>query len=361
MRNAEAVRLFVERATETLPSFSLDLGNVAAITEICWRLDGIPLALELAAGASQCALVQEIAQGLGDRFRLLTGGRRTAVPRQRTLQGLIDWSWELLSETDRALLRRLSIFAGGWTLDAASAVTFVAIGASRADGTDSASKSSGTGDAHLATLDGLGRLVDRRSSSPTIGPTRYRMLETIRQYARDQLVISEEVAELGAAHLAYFRALALEAGPALHGRDMIAWLDRLDAESDNLRSALDWAFESDPEAALDLCLSLADYWSTRSNGSEGLDWLRRAVEIARAIGHDTISPFWRNDSIRAARTLAAAAVTHSLWGGAGPAFDWAQEGLALARQSGDPVAESAALSSVALRRSSPDGIGRRAS
>ena len=147
VRNAEAVHLFVERATETLPSFSLDLGNVAAVAEICWRLDGIPLALELAAARVNVLSVQEIAQGLGDRFRLLTGGRRTAVPRQRTLQGLIDWSWELLSETDRALLRRLSIFAGGWTLDAASAVTFVAIGASRATGTASASNSSGTGDA----------------------------------------------------------------------------------------------------------------------------------------------------------------------------------------------------------------------
>ena len=214
----------------------------------------------------------------------------------------------------------------------------------------------------LDALDGLGRLVDR---SLVVAdhqvPTRYRMLETIRQYARDQLVISEEVAELGAAHLAFFRALALEAGPALHGRDMIAWLDRLDAESDNLRSALDWAFESDPEAALDLCLSLADYWSTRSNGSEGLDWLRRAVEIARAIGHDTTSPSWRDDSIRAARTLAAAAVTHSLWAEPG-------------RRSTGPRKLSRSLDNRAtrspralpcrplpLRRSSPDGIGRRAS
>jgi tetratricopeptide (TPR) repeat protein len=178
--------------------------------------------------------------------------------------------------------------------------------------------------------------------------TRYRMLETIRQYARDRLVISDEVADLAAAHLAYFRKLALEAGPALHGRDMISWLDRLDAESDNLRSALDWAFEADPEAALELCVSLVDYWTTRSVGSESIDWLERAVHVARVTVSDTASPSFRKRSILAARTLAAAAVTSSLWASGEPAFGWAEEALAIARQTGDPGAVSYALSSVAL-------------
>ena len=341
---AEAVRLFVERAVETLPSFTLDAANVSAVIEICRRLDGIPLALELAAARVNVLSVQEIAQGLGDRFRLLTGGRRTAVPRQQTLQALIDWSWDLLSDADRRLLRRLSIFAGGWTLEAAAAVTSEGI----AEG-DAAHPNAAAGDARLDTLDGLSRLVDR--SLVVVlheAGTRYGMLETIRQYARNQLVLSDEVADLAAAHLAYFRKLALEAGPALHGRDMVAWLDRLDTESDNLRSALDWAFEADKEAALELCVSLVDYWTTRSVGSESIDWLERAVDVARVSAADTASPSWRSRSILAARTLAAAAVTSALWASGEPAFRWAEEGLAIARQTGDPRALSNALSSVAL-------------
>jgi tetratricopeptide (TPR) repeat protein len=336
--------LFVERAAATLPSFSLDPTNVAAVVEICRRLDGIPLALELAAARVNVLSVQEIAQGLGDRFRLLTGGRRTAVPRQQTLQALIDWSWDLLSEPDRRLLRRLSVFAGGWTLAAATAVTsegILAGGAAPANASD--------GNARLATLDGLSRLVDR--SLVVVdheGPTRYRMLETIRQYARDQLVRSGEVAELGAAHLAFFRELALTAEPALRGRDMIPWLDRLDVESDNLRSALDWAFEADPGAALQLCLSLTNYWATRSVGSESVEWLGRAVAVARTMALDTTSPSSRERSILAARALAAAAVTWSLWVSGGPALGWAEEALAVARQTSDPLALSSALSAVAM-------------
>ena len=344
LTNVEAVRLFVERAAETLPSFSLDSANLASVVEICRRLDGIPLALELAAARVNVLSVQEIAQGLGDRFRLLTGGRRTAVPRQQTLQSLIDWSWDLLSEPDRRLLRRLSVFVGGWTLEAASVVASESTPAGNAGTPDSAAR-----DVRLATLDGLSRLVDR--SLVVVDHekgTRYRMLETIRQYARDRLVGSDEVAETAAAHLAYFRKLALEAGPALRGREMIPWLDRLDAESDNLRSALDWAFEADPEAALELCVSLVDYWTTRSVGSEGLDWLERAVDVARLTALDTTSPSSRARSILAARTLAAAAVTSALWASGASAFGWAQEALAIARGTGDPRALSNALSSVAL-------------
>jgi len=341
---AEAVRLFVDRAAATLPSFSLDPTNVTVVVEICRRLDGLPLALELAAARVNVLSVEEIAQGLGDRFRLLTGGRRTAVPRQQTLQALIDWSWDLLSEPDRQLLRRLSVFAGGWTLAAASAVTSdpVPVGGLP-------SVSTGDGDARLDTLDGLSRLVDR--SLVVVdheGSTRYRMLETIRQYARDQLVRSGEVAELRVAHLAFFRNLALTAEPALHGRRMIEWLDHLDAESDNLRSALDWAFEADPGAALELGVALMVYWASRSIGSESVEWLGRAVDVARTTSQDTTSPLSRERSILAARALAAAAVTWSLWKGGGQAFVWAEEAVAIARQTADPGALSTALSSMVM-------------
>jgi tetratricopeptide (TPR) repeat protein len=207
----------------------------------------------------------------------------------------------------------------------------------------------GDGAARLDTLDGLSRLVDR--SLVVVdhdGATRYRMLETIRQYARDQLVKSGEVAELGAAHLAFFRGIALEGGPALHGRDMIPWLDRLDAESDNLRSALDWAFEADPRAALELCVSLAEYWRIRSIGSEGIEWLGRAVDIARIVAQDASSPRSHEELIMVARVLAAASTSWALWTNWEPAFTWAEEALAVARRTGDPRALSAALASLAL-------------
>ena len=166
------------------------------------------------------------------------------MPRQRTLQALIDWSWDLLDDEDRRLLRRLSVFAGGWTLDAATAVTFGGTTTTAAAGV-----ARGVG-ARFATLDGLGRLVDRSLVVVDhAGATRYRMLETIRQYAADQLAASGETVALRDRHLAVFRRLALDAGLGLEGPEMPAWLERLDAEIDNFRTAIDWAFETDPQPA----------------------------------------------------------------------------------------------------------------
>ncbi len=192
----EAVKLFVERATAVQPTFALTGANVTPIGEICRRLDGIPLAIELAAGRVSAMSPEEIAVGLGDRFRLLTGGRRTAVPRQQTLHALIDWSWDLLGEPDRRLLRRLAVFAGGWTAPAAAQVT-------------------SDGDPVLMdTIDGLTRLVDRSLVIADRGAvTRYRMLETIRQYARERLIASGEASATADRHLAHFAALAASASP----------------------------------------------------------------------------------------------------------------------------------------------------
>ena len=311
-----------------------------AVVEICRRLDGIPLALELAAARVNVLSVQEIAERLGDRFRLLTGGRRTAVPRQQTLQALIDWSWDLLDKSDQRLLRRLSVFAGGWTLDAAPPST----APSAADETPRTPGREGTSTPSTASA----ASSTGPSWSPSSGQaTRYRMLETIRQYARDRLVRSAEV-DQSRPPTSACSAITDASGPGLDGPDMIQWLARLDAESDNLRAALDWAFEADPRAALELCVSLADYWSTRSIGSESLDWLARAVEVARIIAQEPASPSSRERSILAARALAAAAVTRSLWGPGKPRLDWAEEALAVARGTGDPRALSAALVSVAL-------------
>jgi len=330
---SEAVSLFVERATTTLPSFRLDASNAASVVEICRRLDGIPLALELAAARANVLSAAEIAQGLGDRFRLLTGGRRTAVPRQQTLQALIDWSWDLLTEADQQLLSRLSTFTGGWTLEAATGVA--------GDQADPAAPPPGV--ARLETLDGLGRLVDRSLLVVTHAETtRYGMLETIRQYANDRLVASGEAADRRTRHLAWFRRLAAEAHKGIAGPDMVAWLGRIQADLDNLRTALDWAYETDVPVALELFAGLGAYWRSRGIGSEGVDRMREAIEVLRR---------WRSEPSpmpEAERTLLGARVMvaafnmsgYTGWSAVGSLGD---ETIALARASGDRAAMIDAL------------------
>jgi predicted ATPase/class 3 adenylate cyclase len=344
---SEAVRLFVDRATATVPSFVLDPGAIPSVVDICQRLDGIPLAIELAAARVNVLSVEEIAQGLGDRFRLLTGGRRTAVPRQQTLQALIDWSWDLLDESDQRLLRRLSVFAGHWTLEAATQVTMDA----RAEGeAESADLPTVTADARLATLDGLSRLADRSMIVvERAETTRYRMLETIRQYARDRLVGADEASALQTRHLAHYAAIAGEAAAALRGPDEAAWLRRLDPEVDNLRAALDWAFESDPDAALSMSRAMLEYWRSRSVGAEALDWVHRAVRLAGSLPEPPPDARLERE-ILVARTLAAAALASATWGDPVAARGWADRAVALARSSGDAVVLLDALNAQSLAR-----------
>ena len=342
---SEAVSLFVDRARATLPAFVLDRSNVGAVVEICRRLDGIPLALELAAARVNVLSADEIAQGLSDRFRLLTGGRRMAVPRQRTLQALIDWSWDLLEDDDRRLLRRLAVFAGGWTLDCATSVTVDLPAENGSDGTGR-----NDGSARLATLDGLGRLVDRSLVVVDhTGATRYRMLETIRQYAADQLAASGETVLLRDRHLAVFLRLARDAGQGLEGPELPAWMERLDAEIDNLRTALDWADGANPDEALEMCVALTRYWESRAMGSEGLDRLRHAVERVRALPEPAAAPVARERAILVARGLTGASVVAESIGHA-KAASLAQEALGLARQSGDPAAIADAIAILAITR-----------
>jgi predicted ATPase/class 3 adenylate cyclase len=336
---SEAVRLFVERAAATLPTFSLDRSNVRAVVEICRRLDGIPLALELAAARVNVLSADEIAQGLGDRFRLLTGGRRTAVPRQRTLQALIDWSWDLLDDDDRRLLRRLSVFAGGWTLDAAAAVAFEE---ATVDGTLVSGGSSAS--ARFAAIDGLGRLADRSLVAVDHeGSTRYRMLETIRQYAADKLATSGEAVALRDRHLGVLLGLARDAEHGLDGPESSAWLHRLDAEVDNVRSALDWALETRPEAGLEICVALTRYWSSRTMGSEGYDRFMQAVDRVRALPEAESAEAARARSSLIARGLAGAAMLASMGGRFEETVALGDEALAAARGSGDPAALADAL------------------
>ncbi|HQY25321.1 MAG TPA: tetratricopeptide repeat protein, partial [Thermoflexales bacterium] len=318
---SEAVQLFVERAMAAQPRFSLNEQNAGAVGEICRRLDGIPLAIELAAARIRLFAPEQIASRLNDRFKLLTGGSRTALPRQQTLRALIDWSYDLLPESEKALLRRVSVFAGGWTFEAAEAVC---------DSDD--------------LLDALGRLVDKSLVAVDDGAsdTRYRLLETVRQYAREKLFDAGETEDARARHLAYFARLAGEVGPKLVTGEAVVRLDQLEAEQDNLRAALEWAVDRDPSAALSMVHPLQPFWMQRASTVEGLAWADAALRAAEAAP----APDGRASRERQAalaRVLAAkSALMFSLGDNAG-ARDVAIAGADLARALGDTEALTLAL------------------
>jgi predicted ATPase len=258
----EAVRLFLDRALAVQPSFKLTHHNASAVAQVCKRLDGMPLAIELAAARVKGLSVEQIAQRLDDRFRLLTGGSRTALPRHQTLRALIDWSYELLSVSERMLLRRLSVFAGGWTSEAAEAVC--------------AADSVTTGE----ILDLLLRLVDKSLvlAEAEGSEARYRMLETIRQYALDKLLESGEAENTRARHLKFFLGFAERVEPKLRGPEQLYWLDQIEMEHDNLRTALEWSLGGhDAEAGLRMAGALPRFWEIRGYSSEGQRWVEEAL------------------------------------------------------------------------------------
>jgi predicted ATPase/class 3 adenylate cyclase len=341
---AEAVRLFAERASAVLPSFQLTPDNAEAVVEICRRLDGIPLAIELAAARVGVLSVGELVQRLDDRFRLLTGGRRTAVPRQQTLQALIDWSWDLLDDGDRRLLRRVAVFAGGWTLDAATAVC--------------TAPDEGAPDS-IATLDALERLAERSMIVVDHGEaTRYRLLETIRQYARDRLIESGEADDLRARHLAWCLDLSRGADTGLSGPELVGWLRRLDAEADNIRAAIEWGLDADPEAAARLCVAIWLHWRLRSWGLEGWATLNEAARRLRALPPATDPAHERERKVLLSRLLTEAAFTEAAWASADKT-EVAIEAVALAREAGDEralAAATAGLWTAKFLRGEPDGL-----
>jgi predicted ATPase len=263
---SEAARLFVERA-QAMAALQLTDDTAPMVAEICRRLDGIPLAIELAAARVSVLSVDQINARLKDRFRLLTTGGRTAVARQRTLEAAVGWSYDLLTEPEKRVLCRLSVFAGGWTLAAAEAV------------------GSGDGIDEHEVLDLLGRLVDK--SLVTVDDAsgsehRYRLLETIRQYARDRQIESGEIEAVNARHFDYFLTLARRAEPELTRRDQARWLNRLQIEHDNIRSALDWASSVAARArdALQMGASLWWFWVKRGHFHEGQRRLESVLAAA---------------------------------------------------------------------------------
>jgi predicted ATPase/DNA-binding SARP family transcriptional activator len=320
----ECVHLFVDRAATAYPGFRLTARNAPAIVQICRRLDGIPLALELAAARIRVFPPEQIAARLSDRFRLLTGGSRTALPRHQTLLALLDWSYQLLSEAERALLRRLSVFAGGWTWEAAQAVC------SDRPGEE--------------VLDPLVRLVDKSmvvvDEPLEAAEGRYRLLETIRQYAREKLLEAGEAEAVRERHLEYFLRFAETAEPKVRGAEQVAWLEHVESEHDNLRTALAWSLERDQsDRALQLAGALWYFWVLRGYLSESAKWLEDALALAEREQHKQLAagtgappPVER---AHRARALCAVGLSHLATMNPKRARTKAEEGLRLWREVGD--------------------------
>jgi predicted ATPase/class 3 adenylate cyclase len=290
--DAESVRLFAERAEAVAPGFRVTDDNAAAVAEICRRLDGIPLAIELAAARVRVLSPAEIARRLDDRFALLTAGGRTALPRQQTLRALIDWSHQLLGGHERILFRRLAVFSGGFGLTAAEAVC-----------------SSAGGEA-LDVLDLISQLVGKSllvAGDDGQGGTRYRMLDTLRAFAREQLVAFGEEAALRSAHLGWCRSLCLEAEPELIGAHQREWFDRLAVEHDNLRAAIAWGLEASPREALEIVKALFWFWQARGHQGEGRAWTDAALAHPSAAAADAL----RQGALLAAGSLAWVAGEHA--------------------------------------------------
>ncbi|GAB4474576.1 MAG: hypothetical protein OHK0044_19390 [Burkholderiaceae bacterium] len=364
LAHSDAVRLFVDRAGAAQPAFRLTADNARTVAAICHQLDGIPLALELAAARTRALSVDAIAARLHERFKLLVTGDRTVLPRQRTLRALIDWSYDLLAAPERTLFQRLSVFVGGWTLEAAEAV-----GAG--------------GDIEAAdVLDLLARLVEKSLVIADIEGGRYRMLETVRQYALEALRQAGDEEATRERHLERCVLLAEQAFPELAGPQQGLWLQRLDADRDNLLAAIAWAGSADARAwsGLRLVYALRPYWINRGLLTLGhqvslaaLGWLAlrsRTIERCRALfgagqlcffgGRDAEARAYLSESLEIARALGRSDVVARVLqplgmaclgeGDLEAARTCLEEALALAREQNDLRELAGALNSVAMLR-----------
>jgi predicted ATPase/DNA-binding SARP family transcriptional activator len=325
---AGAVQLFVQRASDVLPSFTLTDANTESVVEICRRLDGLPLAIELAAARVRLLPPEQLVGRLDSVFKLLATSSQLALPRHRTLRALIDWSYDLLSPEERLLFARLAVFSGGFTLEAAEGVV-------GCDGLEA-------GD----VLDLLAALVDKSlvRMREWHGEARYALLETVRQYAHERLASSAAEGEakdgmerLRLRHARYFAAVAECAAVQLHGPRQCEWLDRLDADHDNLRAALAWSEAAeDAELALRLCTALRDYWRSRGHLSEARRWIEEALLLPG-----------QPPALRA-RALVCAAAVGRMQGEHGAFRERLTESEALARRIGDRQALADALTQLGV-------------
>lgn len=332
----EAARLFVERAAALKPTFELTEQNAPSVARVCYRLDGIPLALELAAARSKVLSVEQIADRLDDCFGLLSAGGRTAMPRHRTLRATMDWSYELLSREERALFRRLSVFADGFSLEAAEAVC------------------AGDDVERDGVLDLLSHLVDKSlvTAREEDGEARYRMLETIRQYGQEKLEDAGEAEQVRERHAGYYLALAEEAGPELKGERQVAWLERLEREHGNLRAAMRWLLERGEAAeAARLGWALWLFWGIRAHFAEERRWMERALST----GGGAMPASAR------ARALFVAGMMANYQGDHRSAEPLLEECIGLFRGLGDKLGTAYALSNAGFAASGRGRYGRAVS
>jgi len=263
----EAVKLFIDRATSAVPNFKVTNETAPSLAQVCQRLDGIPLAIELAAAKIRVLSLEQIAKRLDDRFRLLTGGRRTALERHQTLRAAVDWSYNLLPPEEQTLFRRLSVFVGGWTLEAAESVC------------GNESSPGVVGDEDVLNL--LEQLINKSLviTEEEQRESRYRMLETMRQYASEKLVESGESDQLHSQHLRFFMELAETAEPHLRRAEQLEWLSLLDTEHENLRTALNWSLDIPLSlSGLRLASAMGPYWEVREHWRDGIKWLQALLQ-----------------------------------------------------------------------------------
>jgi len=325
LSQVEAVALFLQRAKATRPDFQLTATNARTIAEICAHLDGLPLAIELAAARIKLLSPQALLGRLDQRLQVLTSGARDVPSRHQTLRHTITWSYELLNAQEQHLFRRLAVFVGGCTLEAIEAV------------------STGVGDTDADVLEGIASLLDKsllqRAKLDGEEP-RFAMLETIREYGLGMLASSEEAQASRQAHAVYYLALAEQAEPELLGPQQLTWFERLEREYDNLRAALSWLLEQGPdeqcgELALRLCGALTWLWLIRGYVSEGRQWLERALEISRGV----------RSAVRA-KALIGAGELAILQDNIGQAEALCGEGLALYRELGKRRGSATSLSTL---------------
>lgn len=313
----DSVKLFVERATAVHSSFEVSSANAEAVAQVCYHLDGVPLAIELAAARVRGMKVEQIAQHIDSRFRLLTGGSRTDTPRHQSLRATIDWSHTLLSEQDASVFRRLAVFNGGWSIEAAEAVCATG-GVSPAD-----------------VLDALFGLVDKSliAMDDRGAETRYHMLETIHAYARDRLLDAGEAEAAEDRRLAFFVQWVEATMPAMDDPKVGEALACLETDLSNLRAALEWSLANDVEAGLRLAGAMGAFWWMRGHRVEGVDWLRRLLAPA--------SP---PTSARARALRCGADLLFVAEGNAAQESRiWLEESLAIERQLGDLAGEADTL------------------
>jgi predicted ATPase/class 3 adenylate cyclase len=319
-----AVRLFVARARDVHPGFALIPDDASAVAEICRRLDGLPLAIELAAARAKVLSLPALAKRLELGLKVLTSGRRDASARQRTLRGAIAWSYDLLTEDEQTLFRRLGVFAGGWSLEAAEAVC-------------------DQGDLDLDVLDGLASLVNKSLVRTDEHRERFSMLETIREFAAERLEESGEAEDKGWAHAEFFRATAEKAEPHLVGPDQKQWLDRMELERANFHAALESSIARRSETAIQLGAALWRLWRIRGTINEGRRWLQEAVvaegsptpHLARALRALSILCDIAGDYGQASRSAQQAAELYADLGDTGGVADSLAVLAGLAQEAGD--------------------------